>query len=141
MVLLAAAYPIARAISDKFLSIIPDVFDRAAILSVALGVAVPFGLNRVFTQQDAERRAVREHGGLMERLIAEAIDDRKLIEVSLRSRKSYIGFALANKIASWSESHLSLLPVSSGYRDQETQKLKITTNYAPVIQKVIISLG
>lgn len=112
----------------------PEAFDRAAILSVALGVVVPLALNRVFNQEDAERRAVREYGGLMERLIEEAIDERKLIEVSLRNRKSYVGFALANKVASWPESHVSLLPVSSGYRDQETQELVLTTHYGRAIQ-------
>lgn len=134
MVLLAVAYPFALASSCILPTFVPETFDRAAIFSVALGVVAPLGLNLVFTQQVAERRAVREYGGLMERLIEEAIDERKLIEVSLRNRKSYVGFALANKIASWPESHLSLLPVSSGYRDQETQKLVLTTHYAKAIQ-------
>ena len=77
----------------------------------------------------------------MERLIEEAIDERKLIEVSLKSRKAYVGFALANKIASWPESHLSLLPVSSGYRDQETQKLVLTTHYGTAIQEQMDEQG
>ena len=114
-------------------------FELAAILSVILGFVTPFGLNRIFTQEAAEKRALREHGDLMERLIAEAIDRRKLIEVTMKSRKSYIGFALANKIARWPDSHLSLLPVSSGFREQETLRLVITTNYAHAIQEHINS--
>ena len=47
VVLLAIAYPIALASCNLVPTFIPEAFDRAAILSVALGVVVPLGLNRV----------------------------------------------------------------------------------------------
>ena len=98
-----------------------------------LGVLAPVLLNRFFDQEKAERRIVNQSGDLIELLIAESIERGKLIEVSLRSGKSYIGFALVTRVASWPESQVSMFPMSSGYRDKDTRELKITTHYAPVV--------
>ena len=56
---------------------------------------------------------------------------KKLIEISLKSRKSYIGVALE------SGSDVALIPVASGYRDESTYELHITTNYAPVFYEFL----
>ena len=34
-------------------------------------------------------------------------------------------------------SDIAIIPIASGYRDKDTQKLEITTNYAPVIQEYL----
>ena len=103
LVLLAVAYPVTFLLgyycpglfADSFLS---DAFDRAAILSVMFGVATPMLLNRFFDQRTVESKIVDEQGDLIELLIAESIGRGKLVEVSLRSGKSYIGFALRSRI-------------------------------------------
>ena len=71
---------------------------------------------------------------MVELLIAEAIKRSRLLEVSLKSGKSYIGFAVGNTISRWPEADLALLPVSSGYRHRDTQDLVITTHYAPAMR-------
>ena len=45
------------------------------------------------------------------------------------TRKSYIGFVLGEDPHGW-ERDVALLPVLSGYRDAETSRLWITTNYS-----------
>lgn len=93
LVLLAVAYPIAYFLGyllpglfvDGFLT---DAFDRAAILSVMIGVATPMLFNRFFDQRAVERKIADEQGDLIELLIAESIGRGKLVEVSLRSGKS-----------------------------------------------------
>ena len=57
-----------------------------------------------------------------------------LVELSLRSGKSYIGFALQSGIAISGESDISMIPMASGYRNKDTQEPEITTHYAPVIE-------
>ena len=37
------------------------------------------------------------------------------------------------------ESDVALIPLASGYRDQETHELVITTNYAPAINEYLDS--
>ena len=53
----------------------------------------------------------------------------------LKRGKSYIGFALESGITSQNESDISLISMTSGYRNKDTHELEITTNYAPVAQK------
>ena len=132
--LLVPAYPIALGLCDLYPAILPELRDRAAILSLVLGIVLPTPLNKVlYSQRDAEKRIAEEHGDLVELLIVEAIERATLIEISLRGGKVYIGFPLANRIARWTGSHVSMLPMSSGYRNKDTLELEITTDYAPVI--------
>ena len=132
--LLVPAYSIALGLCDLHPTILPEIRDRAAILSLVLGIVLPAPLNKLFfSQRDAEKRIAEEYGDLVELLIVECIERSTLIEVSLRGGKVYIGFPLANRIARWTGSHLSMLPMSSGYRNKDTLELEITTDYAPVI--------
>lgn len=59
-----------------------------------------------------------------------------LIELSLRSGKSYIGFAEESGITAPNrESDVAIIPLASGYRDEKTRELELTTDYASVIEK------
>ncbi len=112
-------------------------FELAAMTSALLGFLGPYALNRFFDKGKAEDKVAGKYGDLVELLIAEAIRRSLLIEVSLRTGKSYIGFAIENAISRWPESDLALLPVSSGYRHKDTRELVLTTNYAPVMSEYI----
>lgn len=70
-------------------------------------------------------------------MIAESIEDQKLIEISLRNRKSYIGFGIVSSIETIDkdEADIELLPTASGYRDESTQELILTDNYAEVLEE------
>lgn len=104
-------------------------FENAAMTSAVLGLLGPYPLNLFFDEGKTEERVAAKYGDLVELLIAEAIKRTELMEVSLRSGKSYIGFVIGNTISRWPEADLALLPVASGYRSKDTQELKITTDY------------
>ena len=72
--------------------------------------------NQFYGEEKAARRAATESGDLIELLTAKSIDDQRLIELSLRSGKSYIGFALESGITRQGESDIALIPMASGYR-------------------------
>lgn len=76
-----------------------------------------------------------EEGNLIELLIRASINHQDLIELSLSSGKSYIGFALKGGITGQREADVALIPVASGYRDKDTRELKITTDYRSVVQE------
>ncbi len=145
LVLWVVAYAILYGIEHWSCSLMHDFlgagiradFKSAAIMSVALGFLSPFALNRLFDHGKEEERVAAEYGDLVELLVADAIRRSKLIEISLQSGKSYIGLVLGNTISKWPEADLSLLPTSSGYRDRDTQQLKITTHYAPVVREYL----
>ena len=103
--------------------------------SIFLGVVLPVVGNLLYSSEQGARKAANESGDLIELLMEESIEDQKLVEISLRNRKSYIGFALESTVTSHSEPDLCVIPIASGYRDTDTQDLNITTNYAPVIQQ------
>lgn len=113
---------------------IPSRYHSTAILSAALGFLLPLALNPFCDREKAARRVARNSGDLIELMIAESLERKKLVELSLKSGKSYIGFALKSEMTNRNESDVALIPIASGYRDKDTQELEITTNYAPVIQ-------
>ncbi len=113
----------------------PIPYSGTAILTALLGFVLPIIGNQFYDKEKAVRRAAAESGDLIELLIAESIEHQRLIELSLKSRKSYIGFALKSGIISQGESDIALIPMASGYRNKDTQQLEITTNYATVVEK------
>ena len=113
----------------------PFPYSSTAVFSVLLAVSLPFVLNRRYSKGKAAHQIAMDSGDLVELLIAESIQELKLVELSLRSGKSYIGLARESGIMSHGESDIALVPYSSGYRDKDTQELKITFNYAPMIRE------
>ena len=63
-------------------------------LSVLLGLHLPFILNLFYSQEKVARRAAGNSGDFIELLLADSIERRVAIEVSLKNGKSYIGMAL-----------------------------------------------
>lgn len=56
----------------------------------------------------------------IESLLVQAIDEDKLIFVTLKSRKVYIGYVAAPRLEHQETQHLALIPYISGYRDKDT---------------------
>ena len=146
LVLGVAAHVLLFFLDDRFPLIreswkpyLPSEYDDTAILSLALGFVLPFLLNLFHDREKAAQQAARRRGGFIELLIADSRTRGKPVELSLRSGKSYIGFTSGFSIESGAirrdESDVALIPIASGYRDNDTKKLEITTNYAPVIQE------
>ena len=77
--------------------------------------------------------AAYKHGDLIECLLQDSIDDGGLVELSTRNGKSYVGFPQESGIGARDECDISLIPLASGYRQQETGRLILTTSYAEVL--------
>ena len=142
IVLAAVAHVIALGINHfapdfraAWYSHIPVVYLDTAILSVVLSVSLPPILNLFYSRDRAAQQTAERYGDLMELIIADSIERQKMVELSLRNGKSYIGYTLESNIAKRGSSDVALAPVASGYRSEDTRELRITTHYAPVIQK------
>ena len=121
---------------------IPIPYSAPAVLSVLLGFLLPIPLNWIYGTERAAQKAAVISGDLVELLIAESIADQKLVELSLKSGKSYIGLALESGIERQQvEPDVALIPLLSGYRNQETRELVITTDYSLVIEQALESWG
>ena len=86
-------------------------------------------------QEKAAKRTAQRYGDLLELIISDSIERQKMVELSLQSGKSYIGYAIESSITKPGTCDVALTPVASGYRASDTHELQITTHYAPVIQK------
>jgi hypothetical protein len=141
-------FALARAITlllDNFLpqvdrlwtTYFPDPYSDAAILSVILGFILPWLVNRFCDEKRIAQKVAGDSGDFVELLIADSIENQQLVELSLRSGKVYIGLALRSGIGRGSDPDVEIVPLASGYRNKDTQELKIATYYASVIEESI----
>lgn len=65
----------------------------------------------------------------VEYLVAESMKFGRLISVTLESRKCYVGFAYKDHSDRKKMDSLALIPILSGYRDENTLELVVTRNY------------
>ena len=120
-------------ISDKWGIYVDYQFSDTVALSVLIGILAWLIGNRVYSKDKAAKAIATNNGDLIELLIRESMEDQNLIEISLKTGKSYIGFAVESGIAKSGESDISLIPIESGYRDKDTKELEITTYYSLII--------
>ena len=120
-------------------SFIPYPFSDTVALGVLVSCTLPYIFNRIWNAEKSDRKAAKDSGNLIELMLRESIERKKLVEITLKNRKSYIGSVTDSGAINDGETDISLIPVASGYRDQDTQELHITTNYAPVIKKAFFS--
>ena len=114
----------------------PFDYSGTIALSALLAVAAPPLLNRFHGKDSAAKRAAKNHGDLVECLFHYSLDPARprLIEISTKSAKSYIGLAQESGVrAANREPDVALIPLMSGYRNSETRELVITTRYAPAL--------
>ncbi len=112
-------------------------FSSEVVLSLFLGFLLPYVINLFYGSRRGSRKVARDGGDHIELLIAESIEEQKLIEITLRSRKSYVGFALESGVGMSGEADISLIPTMSGFRDKDTQDLEIVINYSQIIFEYI----
>ena len=131
-------HPLVPHVGEFWQSFIPVEYSGTLAGSVLLGFVLPYLLNLFCDAQKGALRAAEDNGDLLELLIKESYEREIPVELSLRSRKSYIGFALRHK-PTVEDSDIALILIASGYRSKDTYELKVTTNYAPAISEYVNS--
>ena len=71
----------------------------------------------------------------MELLISDALRNQLPIEISLRSRKLYIGFVTGQNATRHSDTAVSLFPLYSGHRDEDNLNLTIDIDYGHTLRR------
>ena len=115
----------------------PELLTNTVQVTLFLAALLPYPLNRIFPRDLWATRTASASGDLIELVLEDATTRHSLVEVSLRSRKSYVGLPLDSGIGKASDSDVSLIPVYSGYRDEATLELKLTRDYRPVLVEFI----
>lgn len=111
----------------------PDPFTTEVILSLILALVLPFLFNVVYRSRRGAKRAARNAGEHIELLIIESIEEKVPVEITLRNREIYIGLAGDTGIGGSHDADVAVVPMFSGYRDEDTLDLVVTLDYFPVI--------
>lgn len=122
-------------VGEFWRKLVPINYSGTFLLSALLGIGLPLICNRFYSEGRAALRAAAEAGDLIELLLAESIRHQKLIQISLKSSKVYVGYALDVEPPVRGESDVAVIPLLSGYRDKDTCEMTITNNYVPLIQR------
>ncbi|EJV3811605.1 hypothetical protein N6D68_004403 [Salmonella enterica] len=75
----------------------------------------------------------------VESLILQSIKERKLVFISLKSRKVYVGYITAPRFEHSETESISLIPFLSGYRDKDTLEFRVTTDYSELYANEFIT--
>ena len=119
-------------------------FDHSGALGlgVALALAAAMIWNRVRDRTAAARRVARRSGSQIVWLLLDSLAKSRMVEVTLRSNKAYVGYAQDTGITTHRiDPDIALIPMASGYRDKETRELELTTFYGPRIAGFLKTQG
>lgn len=100
----------------------PLLFVLSLMMAGVLALGQGNNAKRALEDEDIRLRAYREMAAQdgIEALLVQAIDEGKLIFVTLKSRKVYIGYVAAPRMEHHDTQHLAIIPYISGYRDKDT---------------------
>jgi hypothetical protein len=100
----------------------PLFFILSLMMAVWLAIEQGNSAKRALENDDTRQQAYREMAAQdgIEALLVQAIDEGKLIFVTMKSRKVYIGYVAAPRMEHHDTQHLAIIPYISGYRDKDT---------------------
>ena len=113
----------------------PVPFTTEVILSLALAFVLPILFNFFYWPARGVKKAARNNGENIELVIIESVEESEPIEISLRNRKVYIGWAVASGVGSSADADVAVVPMYSGYRDEKTLDLWLTIDYEAVLSR------
>jgi len=109
-----------------------------ALFSLVLIAVAVLTVNFIVDDDMMKRKVIKEDDDSLEITIQKAFDEEKFLQVTLDTRKVYIGkvtdtyFRVNDEIRS-----IQLNPIASGYRDYKTQKIILTTYYGQIYEKIL----
>lgn len=132
IVVVAEVYSGYETIADKWYTFPSIPYAGTLLFAFALGPVLARVVNLRYSKEEGARRAVDNAGNSMEIVLLDSMKPTELIELTLESNKVYIGWALDALIANPARKYVEVFPLFSGYRDDKTQELTLTTSYAQV---------
>jgi hypothetical protein len=120
-------------------SYVPFAYSGTATLAFTLGAILWWPLNLLYRKESHKTKVVDkiigEGGDRMELLLRKAQKQEKMISLTLKSKKVYVGYVQASVDPKGKMSSVGILPVRSGYRDEKLN-LIFTKEYAVVLQEL-----
>lgn len=144
--LIELKFPNAVPAIAEFLEIVPvrkvDYLWTSVFIFLFVVAIVPiinFVITKRYGKDAAISWAIDKVGDEIETLFKRSAEEGVLIQVTLKNGKVYIGFCEIIPIPQ-KTNFLTLTPMLSGYRESESKKIVITTDYFEVVTKYIAAL-
>lgn len=136
-VALEAVFPYVEAWAGVYVkmwaSVAPFEHSDTVVLTAVFAVVAPPILNCIFNDNERAKRTALTNGDLVEWVVQDSLDHPTLVEISMRSGKSYIGLATHSGVSTSGPTDIALIPFASGYRDSQTHELTMTTYYSDTL--------
>lgn len=117
---------------------IGEKFFGTSLLSFLLLILVAFVPNYWIDDEKIINKVINDNNDAMELIFLKSLNNAKLVNITLKSRKFYIGFVSQNFFNPSSEvKSIMIVPVYSGFRHEEDFKLNVTTIYDAVFESQI----
>ena len=112
--------------------------ELSAVLSVPLALLLSAGLNLLYRSPDAKARLLRKaiDSRDLEMLVLHALETSQLLLVTLDSGAVYAGLITRAPDPTEPREHLRIMPTASGYREPDTQSIRLTVDYNEVVNHV-----
>lgn len=111
----------------------PFEHSDTVVLTAVFALVAPLILNCIFNVNERAKRTALMNGDLVEWVVQDSLDYSTLVEISMRSGKSYIGLATHSGVSTSGPTDIALIPFASGYRDRRTRELTMTTYYSDTL--------
>ena len=118
---------------EALASFAPFEHSGTVMLTAVLAVVMPPILNQFSNDNECAKRTSLTNGDLVEWLVQDCLDHHTLVEISMKSGKSYIGLATHSGVSTSGSTDIALIPFASGYRASETRELTMTTYYTDTL--------
>ncbi len=103
-----------------------------SLYALTLGVVLSLPLNRVFRKELFLKLAIRDND--LDRLLYSAAVEPMPISLTMDNRKVYVGFVVTTIDPTTPRKALTILPLMSGYREENGGKIIFTTYYERVYE-------
>ena len=103
-------------------------FDHSGALGLGIGLALAGALlwNGVTDRASATKREARWNGNQIVWLLLHSLAENRMVEVTLKSNKSYVGYAQdAGTTTHRADPNITLIPMMSGYRDRGDPRTQV----------------
>lgn len=113
----------------------PAWFSGSLLLALAIEGLALWASNSIWLEGPELLRTIRDYGGELRVLLHEIAEEGALASLTMKNRKVYVGY-ITTAPGLMEPSYVGLLPIISGYRDDETLRVRFTTRYQHVYEEM-----
>jgi hypothetical protein len=110
----------------------PFPYSGTAAGALILGLSVPWVANYFCSYKWAKNKILKQHGNALFKLLHRSVTQRKPVAITLDSGKYYMGYIAESPNLDPQEQYCSMIPLISGYRENDTQIVHMTSSYEAV---------